>query len=67
MADIEKFIFLFESVGIHCQVLQSDNGNYYFSLELQRDNLKLKGYSSCYTVFEFDKEGNFLYMSFLEL
>jgi hypothetical protein len=65
MTDLDKFIALFQSVGIDIKPTKSDTG---FSITLgdadehPYTSDKVKGYTGFYTAIEFDPEGKFISM-----
>lgn len=66
MTDYQRFIELYESIGIK---LYSKKDGTHLSLFIGStyiDNAKIGGYWSCYTVIRFDLEGKFLKQDFLE-
>jgi len=69
MTDIEKFIQLYESVGITLSVESSnkvDDENKYLHMEVNDSNKYIDGYYGFYTEICFDKDGKFVKQYILE-
>jgi hypothetical protein len=72
MSDLQKFLKLYEELGIKLKVINEPNGNKTVYMQVENGNKetsisdKFFGYTNCYSLIAFDKNEKFVAQGFFQ-